>query len=292
MSGTETTGETQAPRKSSRFRTNGYALAVFLALGAALLVAYGPRLWRGFQDYRLAREAADNTTPIGYPGVFLRRTYNDKPAQFLTEKDGRRLLWAAKGDDGQPIFYDVTDAAIRLESLCGGFGRDSIPGIDYPILDRPDSPRASRLRGPQRLYGVNLQGEPHAYPAELLKKIEVVNDRDGSTPFVVVFDRKTDSAGFYDRKLDGQEVTFGTTGYAFGETPDPSVGTPILYDRKSKSLWVPQRDALACINGPHKGTKLPKFDHPEDTTWSDWRGKHPGTLVIMGNDREKPIPTE
>ena len=65
-----------------------------------------------------------------------------------------------------------------------------------------------------------------------------------------------------------------------------------MYDRPSKSLWLPEREGLLCVNGPHKGTKLPIAATPQKTTWSDWRSKHPETLVLTGNDREKPIPSE
>jgi hypothetical protein len=267
-------------------------MALVLAVAAVTLGGYCRRIWQDFRDYRTAQAAADDATPVGYSGVHLRKTYNDKPAKFLKEENGRKLLWASKAEDGKPIHYDVTDATIRVESLSGGFGRDSIPGIDYPLFDPPDSPRGQRLRSSQRVFGLALTDPLRAYPADLLRKIEVVNDRDGPTPFVIVFDRAHDSAGFYDRRVSGREVTFGTTGYAYGITPDPNVGAPLLYDRLSKSLWLPQGDALVCISGECKGTKLARVKTPEDITWSAWRSKHSQSLVLVGNDREKPIPSE
>jgi hypothetical protein len=119
-----------------------------------------------------------------------------------------------------------------------------------------------------------------------------MNDRAGPTPFVVVFDRVSDAACFYDRHVNGRELSFGTTGYAFGDTPDPSRGRPLLYDRASRSLWLPENAALVCVNGELQGTKLPRILNPEETTWSSWLHRHPQTLILVGNDRDKPIPRE
>jgi hypothetical protein len=261
-------------------------------MAAAILGGYGRRVWQVFREYRIAQKAAADSAPVGYVGVHLRKSYNDKPARFLSVENGRNLLWAAKGEGGKPFSYDVTDATIRVELLSGGYGRDSIPGIDYPLFEPCGSPLPQRIRSNDSVYGLATANPPRAYPATLLRKIEVVNDRDGSTPVVIVFDRARNSAGFYDRRTSGLEVTFGTTGYAYGKTPDPSLGAPLLYDRLSKSLWLPEDDALVCVSGEYQGTKLPKVETPEKTTWSAWRRKHSQSLVLVGNDREKPIPSQ
>jgi hypothetical protein len=277
-----------------RYRPALYGLAAVLIVGIAVvgLRGYAQRVWQGFQEYQEAQRSVNETAPIGYIGVHLRKSYNDKPARFLFEQDGRKLLWAANGEDGKPIFHDVTDATIGVEALSGGFGNDSIPGIDYPIFERPDSPQGQRLRDRQPVYGLVLDDSPRAYPAELLRKIEVVNDRDGSTPFVIVFDRSREAAEFYDARVDGRAVTFGTTGYAYGTTPDPNLGKPLLYDRSSKSLWLPEADALVCVSGASRGAKLPRIKTPEKMSWSAWRAEHPRSLSLIGSDRQKPIPVE
>jgi len=230
--------------------------------------------------------------PIGYAGLNFRRSYNDRPARFHHEQDGRKLLWAALGEGNKPVFYDVSDAAFNPQSLSGGYGRDSIPGVDYPIFESRGSERGRRLRNRQEVYGLVLGDGPRAYPADLLRKIEVVNDRDGTTPFVIVFDGGADTARIYERRLKDGEVTFGTTGYTLPTSPDGTTGKPLLYDRKSKSLWLPEDRALVCFSGELKGTKLPTRASAEKTTWSEWVARHPRTLALMGNDRSKPIPSE
>ena len=96
------------------------------------------------------------------------------------------------------------------------------------------------------------------YPEKLLRKIEVVNDASDSVAFAIVYDRTGGGAArVYDRRVGGKPVTFGTTGYALGPTDDPKDGRPLLYDRKTRSLWLPEADALVCVNGPLSGTRLP-----------------------------------
>jgi hypothetical protein len=264
-------------------------------LAAAIGVVAWLLLWRAWTEYRDYRDSwreAEDAAPVGYIGTNFRRSYHYKPAVFLHQEQGRTQLWAARKDDGQPEFWDVTDADIVVGRLSGGFGRDSVPGIDYPIFEQPGTERGQRLRARQEFYGLNLPEGPRGYPADLLKKIEVVNDRDAQGPFAIVFDRSRNEAHFYARTLDGRELTLGTTGYAYGPSESPENGQPLLYDRTTRSLWLPEGKALVCVSGPAKGAKLPEVRNPQRVTWSDWVAQHPKTQVLMGNDREKPIPLQ
>ncbi len=274
------------PTPKSRLARNVVLTLATLALLAVLVMVPGRRAWREYQEYQESGRQAEDSVPIGYLGLNYRKSYNDRPPVFHFEKDGRKVLWAARGEAGRPDdLYDVSEAEFPFRGLSGGFGRDSIPGIDYPILEPPTSERGRRLRSRQAVFGLVLDAGPRAYPLDLLTKIEVVNDRDGSTPFAVVYDRGRDRAPAYRRTLAGREITFGTTGY----TSDLK---PLLYDRGTKSLWLPADDALVCVNGELKGTRLPLYRMPGRTTWADWSAAHPETLILIGNDRSKPIPSE
>jgi hypothetical protein len=263
-------------------------LAGLAIVAAGLWYAVGRRVWSGYLEYRASEQAAADSVPIGYIGLNYRKSYNDRAPRFHFEEGGRKLLWAALGEGGgKPDFYDVTDATFPVLGLSGGFGRDSIPGVDYPILDPPASARWRRLRASQVVHGLALESGPRAYPADVLTKVEVVNDVDGSTPFVVVYDRGRERAQAFRRDVDGRPVTFGTTGYASGRTP-------LLYDRRTRSLWLADAEAetLACVGGASKGTRLPAHGVPRPMPWSEWAAEHPRTLVLVGNDRSRPIPAE
>lgn len=275
-------------------RIFGRALALLILVTAAALIGrFGLRFWNDFQEYREAQRDSEDNAPIGYVGLALRRSYHARPAQFLREEDGKTLLFAARDEaTGKDEHYDVTEADLKLDALSGGFGRDSTPGVDYPIFETASSERGLRLRQRQEFYAAVVEEGPTGYPADLLKKIEVVNDANGSKPFVIAFDRAANRAVAYARTLDGRTLTFGTTGYALGNSPDPATGNPVLYDRATGSLWLPGEQALTCVNGPLMGKALPVALPLEPTTWGEWSSRHPNTRVLMGSDRSKPIPTE
>jgi hypothetical protein len=260
--------------------------ALVIAAGAVgLWATLGKRLWSEYQTLRRETRATEDSAPVGYLGLHYRRSYNDRPLVFHAEKDGRKLLFAARGEGPTPEYYDVTEADIDVKRLDGGFGRDSIPGVDYPIIDPPGAATGRALRTSQPVFGFVLEAGPRAYPKDLLEKIEVVNDTDGSTPLVLVFDRLRQQAFLFERRIQESAVTFGTTGYTLDRQP-------LLYDRKTRSLWLPRGDQLVCVNGELKGTKLAPLSQPSLVTWGEWKAQHRDSWVLMGNDRDKPIPAE
>jgi hypothetical protein len=278
-----------APPDKSRAARLGFRAVVYTSVlagaGAGVWFIVGGKLWSEYQTWRQAVSASEAAAPVGYVGLNYRRSYNDRPVDFHNEKDGRKLLFAAKGEGPDPDCYDVTEADLDVKRLEGGYGRDSIPGVDAPIFDPPAGAPGRILRPRQTVYGVAFKGGARAYPKDLIEKIEVVNDSDGPVPFAVVFDRGRQQALFVERTVRGAAVTFGTTGYSYEMWP-------LLYDRKTRSLWLPQGDALVCVNGELKGTRLTRWLEPEAVDWEQWKSRHPDSTVLVGNDRDKPIPSE
>ena len=179
----------------------------------------------------------------------------------------------------------MTGSDLDPSQLDGGYGRDSIPGVDFPIIEAADSSRVKALRDRQEVFGILLAAGPRAYPRSLIEKIEVVNDLDGPTPFVAVYDRSRGKTLLFGRELGDAVTTFGTTGYSLGKRP-------LLYDRRTKSLWLPEGDDLACVSGTSKGSRAKPYLPTAATRWLEWVGRYPKTTVLFGNDRKRPIPEE
>src|SRR5262249_5874630 len=118
-----------------RFVLRAFGLLAVLAVGATMIwYLVGRTLWSEYQDFQKASRASEDSVPVGYVGINYRRSYNDRSPVFLFDRDGKNLLWASGGVGQQQEFYDVTAADFPAAEVEGGYGRDSVPGIDYPIL--------------------------------------------------------------------------------------------------------------------------------------------------------------
>ncbi len=285
----ETPQASKPPKKRITFLIRAIIVVVVL-IGVGLLFwnIAGKQLYQDLQEYRDELSASEDSAPVGYIGLHYRKSYNNRAPRFLYEEEGRSLLWASTGDGETPEFYDVTDAEFDPTILQGGFGHDSIPGIDFPIIEDPDGSVAQNIPDGREVAGIAVDGQARAYPVEMLTKVEVANDALGDRPYVIHYGRGPDSVAFYTRDLDGQILTFGTTGYGTDEK------VPLLYDRATKSLWLPSEDgdSLICVSGELVGQALGRFAQHERMSWRQWRRDHPDTTVVVGNDRDQAIPEQ
>ncbi len=82
----------------------------------------------------------------------------------------------------------------------------------------------------------------------------------------------------YGREIDGKLTTFGTTGYTYQNTF-------LLYDRKTESVWYPLNPKeMSAVSGKLAGSALPFLSEPDPMPLSEWRAKHPDSLVLVGSE--------
>ncbi len=74
----------------------------------------------------------------------------------------------------------------------------------------------------------------------------------------------------YSRIIDGEEYTFGVSGKLI-------MNVLVMYDRQTESLW--SQLLGEAVEGELKGTQL-EFLPAWQTTWADWKEKHPDTLAL------------
>ena len=74
----------------------------------------------------------------------------------------------------------------------------------------------------------------------------------------------------YSRIIDGEEFTFGVSGKLI-------MNVLVMYDRQTETLW--SQLLGEAVEGELKGTKL-EFLPAWQTTWADWKEKHPDTLAL------------
>jgi hypothetical protein len=141
---------------------------------------------------------------------------------------------------------DFTRTAIDLgEIVSGGPPKDGIPSIDEPrfepagkVNDIPDTEPVIRLE---------IDGDLRGYPLRVMMWHEIVNDTVGGVPVAVTYCPLCNSAIAFERIVDGEPTTFGTTGKLRNSDL-------VMYDRATESWW--QQFTGEAIVGARTGDTL------------------------------------
>ena len=207
------------------------------------------------------------------------------PSGKIRERDGRRYLWGGR----EKQHFDITEFRLRPERLHHGMGRETFPALINPEFESAEE-ASHWLTDSSRVLGVSINRDARVYPVKLLLRYEVVNDVVGERPVFACYCTLADYAAVYERTMAGHVFTFGVSGYTYGEENIRGGRDAfVLWDRDTESLWWP------LIN---RGVSGPAVDQPmkltdrafwEDTTWGQFRAKHPNARVLRrGQDFERP----
>ena len=163
---------------------------------------------------------------------------------------------------------DWTSVDPNLErALSGGPGKDGIPSIDAPkfvpvnTFKHPDAVQAIVMRD-----GKNVK----VYPYNILNWHEIVNDTVAGVPVAVTFCPLCGSAIVYDRRVDGETLTFGVSGYLLESNM-------IMFDREHEALW--QQSTGKVLAGRNLDTELQLLPF-QLMTMGEVKKMHPGALVL------------
>jgi hypothetical protein len=170
-------------------------------------------------------------------------------------------LWGLAGPPGAPaqsplppdappalqaFDTDLTNTIIDPSELRRGAPKDAIPAIDNPSFVSLDAAR-DWIAPKEPVIAVEHDGVARAYPLQILTWHEIVNDTIGDTPVAVTFCPLCYSAIAFERRVDGEPVTFGVSGLLRNSDL-------VMYDRKSETLW--QQFTGKAIVGTHAGETL------------------------------------
>lgn len=137
--------------------------------------------------------------------------------------------------------------SIDLDELIdGGPGKDGIPSIDNPKFVSQDE-AAEWLAPNEPVISLEINSEARAYPIQILIWHEIANDELGGVPVAVTFCPLCYSAIVFDRRVDGETLEFGVSGFL-------RHSDMIMYDRKTESLW--QQFSGEALVGDYTGTEL------------------------------------
>jgi hypothetical protein len=122
----------------------------------------------------------------------------------------------------------------------------------------------------ERLLGLEIHGVRLAYPIGLLDRAEVVNDGIDGSRWVTARCALTHVATVYDRKLDGQVLTFENSGALWRDTL-------VLRDLETGTYWTAATGV--ALSGPLAGRRLTALPAAY-TSAKAWRRAFPDSRWI------------
>ena len=165
---------------------------------------------------------------------------------------------------------DFENTTVDLsEIISGGVGRDGIPAIDDPAFIPVAEEDAIGAMEPVMTYAPET-GPARAYPLRYLTWHEIVNDTVGGIPVAITFCPLCNSALAFDRRVEGETLTFGVSG-------NLRHSDMVMFDRQTDSWW--QQATAAGIVGDYAGTQLDQIPVWMES-WASFRTAHPDGLVM------------
>lgn len=165
--------------------------------------------------------------------------------------------------------FEKTNVESWSEILSGGPPRDGIPALSDPQFIRAAD--ETKIEDREPVVAVEIDGEtPRAYPLRYLTWHEIVNDEVGGVPFAVTYCPLCNSAPTFDRRVNGQVLTFGVTGKL-------RWSNLIMYDRETESWW--QQAVGEGIVGEFTGAELTPLPSWMES-WSEYKERNPEGLVM------------
>lgn len=153
--------------------------------------------------------------------------------------------------------------------VSGGPPMDGIPSIDHPKYVTLEE--AGRwIQDNELVLAIIYKDVKRVYPLQIMVWHEIVNDDIAGDPILITYCPLCGSGIAYERKINGEEVEFGTSGKLYNSNL-------VMYDRKTNSYWS-QIDGLAIL-GELAGTRL-KPVSIDTVVWRDWRKAHPDSEVL------------
>jgi hypothetical protein len=153
--------------------------------------------------------------------------------------------------------------------VSGGPSKDGIPSIDNPKFVSV-AEADQWIQDNELVLAIIYRGVKRVYPLQILVWHEIVNDKISGDPILITYCPLCGSGIAYERKINGEEVEFGTSGKLYNSNL-------VMYDRKTNSYWS-QIDGLAIL-GELTGTKLTPLSI-DTVVWRDWKKAHPDSQVL------------
>ena len=174
-----------------------------------------------------------------------------------------RLIW--KWDT------NFNERNISLNDVKIVLPRDQIVPIDEPkFVPVTEAPAYMKPREP--VVAVVVNGEAKAYSLAMLMWHEIVNDTIGGLPVTVTFCPLCNTGITFERVVDGQELTFGTSGMLRNSDL-------VMWDRQTQSWWQ-QITGEALVGDFAANDTVLKFVPSSIIAWETFVDAYPDGQVL------------
>ncbi|MEM1066535.1 MAG: DUF3179 domain-containing protein [Pseudomonadota bacterium] len=165
--------------------------------------------------------------------------------------------------------FEQTSVENWVEILSGGPPKDGIPAIDDPNFIA--AAEETRIGDREPVITLEIEGEvPRAYPIRYLTWHEIVNDEVGDIPVAVTFCPLCNSGITFDRRVEGQVLSFGVSGKLRNSDM-------VMYDRETESWW--QQAIGEGIVGEMTGVELVALPTWMES-WAEFKARNPEGAVM------------
>jgi hypothetical protein len=165
--------------------------------------------------------------------------------------------------------YIVHPSRIKRGINAPGNLMDVIPPIDNPkyisVAEADEIIEDEAL-----VLAIVYKGVERVYPYQIMTFHEIVNDDIAGDPILITYCPLCGSGIAYERKIDGEEVEFGTSGKLYSSNL-------VMYDRLTQTYWS-QIDGVAIL-GDLAGQELTEVSL-DTVTWGEWKAVHPNSEVL------------
>lgn len=166
---------------------------------------------------------------------------------------------------------DLSKHSIPFDQiLSGGPGKEGIPALTNPkFVDLKDSGLSDDTLG----IFINLNGDKRFYPFNIMVWHEIVNDTVGGQALAITFCPLCGSAIVFDRKLDGNILDFGVSGFLYQSNL-------LMYDKQTESLW--SQVLGKAVVGSYNEQKLTRVAM-QRITFLELKEKYPDAKVLSAD---------
>ena len=172
----------------------------------------------------------------------------------------------------EEVYFDTFDGgSVRLSDSTPELRAnllDAIPPIDLPVYGAATA--GDWLEPTDLVLGYVAGDRAYGYPFKILNFHEIVNDDLDGLPVLISYCPLCRSAIVYDRRVDGETLSFGNTSALYESDL-------VMVDRNTGSYWW--QVAGSAIVGTLTGASLDPLPSVV-ATWADWKAQHPDTLIL------------